>query len=57
MKKFVEEKHNISYNYIEVLSGVIFLDLCSLFVPKLCKFLFYYGKYIMYTNLLKQNNI
>ena len=54
LKRFVEAD-DISYDYIEMLTGIIFLDLCPLFEPKLCKFLFYFGKYVLYSNM--KNNL
>lgn len=55
MKEFVEAK-GISYNYIEILSGLVWLDLCPLFTDPLTKFLYYLGKYTMYVNIKKYEN-
>lgn len=52
LKKFVEDD-NISYDYIEMLTGLIFLNICALHESKLSKFLFYFGKYILYLNINK----
>lgn len=55
LKKFVEEE-GISYDYINILTGMVWLSLCSLFTDPLTKFLYYLGKYTLYTNLIRYRN-
>lgn len=54
--KSLVESYNISYDYIEILTGMVWLSLCSLFTDPLTKFLYYLGKYTLYTSLYKYKN-
>jgi NDP-sugar pyrophosphorylase family protein len=56
LKKFCEE-NNLDYFKVELISSIIWINMSPLHNYPLNLFLFYFGKYNLYLNLLNQRNI
>ena len=51
LKDYVEYEHKLSYDYIEAITGLIWVNMSPLHGEELAKLLFYMGKYTMFMSL------
>lgn len=57
LKQFVESKFNVSYDYINFITGLCWVNMSPLhMLNPVCKVLFYMGKLTMYNSLMRMKN-